>query len=442
MACTERATRALGFAVALAAVACGQPAEDEVTGNDSALVAVQMNMERGAIAMFTFDEDKPGCADDPVTMSPEVFSECTSNVGLPTEVTKDFRGFDPTKALERVYVLRSAGADGTPHWFGIVGLGPKEQAQEALSRLNAATVDLRGSRSSTASGKIRPAAAQAALLLAEPPVALALLVVGGIAWATMTNEQRDLVMHNVIEAISRSLTATSEADASVRDRCARAVAGSLVGGAYQLRSRCSPADSRTFGVPIGSAAGQLGAYWGFAPKSVCVVDEDYLEEFGLPVFNGGSMAWSYYKPSVDVVQVYRPVDLSVAETVGFTMPHEWGHVFQQRVYRGNVPGGPSARELQADCLAGVFVGAQSLAGLAVEGAGTAICKVEFTAPFPEGSQRAASYYAAHGTCAQRLAAYTRGLHFAREEKDRACSSNVSRRAAWATMNACPPGATY
>ncbi len=162
----------------------------------------------------------------------------------------------------------------------------------------------------------------------------------------------------------------------------------------------------------------LSGFWKKAPKAVCIWSEEWLEELGVRTPLG-----NHYDRDEDIVFLDRDRNAATPRVISdWALAHEQGHALQlanlpPAIARGAVT---QAYEQQATCLAGVFFGAQALAGDA-----SALWDYQF--PDSDG----------HGTTAQNRAALQRGFDRAKAAAETACGEDRAAATRWAFDVACP-----
>jgi hypothetical protein len=404
--------------------------------DDEAYRHVEDVFSRGGIGIFTLDETRSECEAAPATMPADVFTSCTHDIGLPTRRTTNLDEFDPSRPLDVVYLVRALAPDGTMRWFGIVGLGPRDHYGETLGVLRC-----RSSAFGVPPSVVAPTAASAveprffwvvAPLIMEAPALYGAVLGIGAAAVAMAADPGSLAkgLSHVMSGSALSASASSE-DA---DRCRKAVVPFV---APVLPTRCLQLSSDEI-----TTSNALASFWYLNRVGLCAYNTAYITNPGHPFETTAGKdpeTRAFYNQDANVVAWNRD-KVSQPSFSGFVMPHEFGHVVQAfypqagQQYARNVPS-----ELQADCLAGVFAGANRIAGVLALSSEIYMCDVM------EGTDKLMpnmkGYSETHGTCTQRAAAFTKGYKAALANAKTACTPSTET-SVWALTKVCQQNQTW
>jgi hypothetical protein len=400
--------------------------------DDDGVAHVQVVFAKGGIGIVSFDETKAACLVDPTTMPADVFTACTGDVGLPTVMTKTLDDFDPSRPLENVYVVQALAPDGGMHWFGVVGLGPKESFHDALERLRGTWSDFGPPPSGDGSGglikpQFIPLVVAAGVALVESPEVIAGAVLVTTALGSTIAANRDALaryMTNLVNGSAVQLRSFAQADV---DACKRSVTPLLE---FTLVSVCLP---RT---PLETATlVALANYWSTGNIKVCAYSRDYFAggapNPGAELSNSELLGISGLRSDRFGGILWNRDKAPEPRLSSVVLPHEYGHLLQ-RAYGVNIRN--PAKELQATCLAGFFAGVNRVAGL------VALTSLNYSEGIVNDdidvtSDSTSNYVAAHGTGADQNAAFKRGYESAIQNRQQVCLEGENK-AKWALKWAC------
>jgi hypothetical protein len=176
------------------------------------------------------------------------------------------------------------------------------------------------------------------------------------------------------------------------------------------------------------AADRLSGLWIHQAAAVCAYDTTTYEVQGMmtacgPMSGPGAFAC----PSDGSIAYDRPFFASqYAQHGDFAvvtiLAHEWGHINQGVTGISYDPSVPTiARELHADCQAGIFAAVEADAGLLAAGDAEEAFSSLCSAGDPEGTPW--FHPSAHGTCAQRVDAFAWGFEEATARLEDVCGPN-------------------
>ena len=175
----------------------------------------------------------------------------------------------------------------------------------------------------------------------------------------------------------------------------------------------------------------LVSFWGGPPPKMCAFSATYLEQGGVIPNGCAAPETAGFCANAAPWIAWNRDQMAQPRLGTFALPHEWGHYLQLR-YRSPAARWTPPYELQATCLAGVFVGAQRIAGLAT------VSSLVYSCALLTGDGSVGQSSAVHGTCAQQNAAFKRGYDASLASPENACQkkSASAGTADWALNTAC------